>query len=142
MRTTGSASEFTDTDGIYVFRLYIVPKNVEVEKLDKTYGDLLIKESDESHLAIVAKVFDEGKIDKESLRTGLVALMRHFKILDEAISPKMLIVSRHEFKSLKEESMFEIMIKGIAGLLLSDDEIDKFSVVITEYQEDEASVFE
>ena len=116
------------------YELFMVVEREEVIALGKTFGDLLIDAENDHRLALVTKGYEEAKIDKEAMRTGVIALIRHFKTLDDE-SPKTIIISRFQFKNPKEITLFEMMIKGTAGLIFSNEELEKFTVIVTDCED-------
>lgn len=140
MRTNGSIDAILP-ECETPYELFMVVEREEVISLGKTFGDLLIDSENPNRLALVVKGYEEAKIDKEAMRTGIIALIRHFKTLDDD-SNKTVIINRFQFKNPKEITLFEMMIKGTAGLIFSNEELEKFTVIITDCDDDSVEITE
>lgn len=130
MRTNGKDSEFLSKAEINPMQLFIVAE--EDCQDEHKYGDLLTNSDSDIKFAILGKEYVGAKIDNEAIRTGLILLIRHLKNTS-GTNTLSIVISRHQFRNEHEIEKFECIFTGVVSMMMSDEELDGLSLVITNY---------
>lgn len=130
MRTDGKDSEFMNNAEINPVHLFIISSENCNE--DHRGGDLLMNDDSDIKFAILGKEYVGSKIDVESVRTGLILLTRHIK-KEFTFPPISIVINRHQFRNEHETDKFECIFTGVMSMMLSDEELEGLSLIITDY---------
>ena len=137
MRTNGKDSEFMSNAEINPMHLFIVSgENCQEEH---GYGDLLTNSDSDIKFAIVGKEFVGAKMDAEAVRTGIIMLIKHVKKTFN-VPPLSIVINRHQFRNEHEIEKFECICTGVANMMMSDEELDGLSLIITDYDGEKETV--
>ena len=130
MRTERKDSKFMNNAEINPVHLFIISRDKCNEA--QRGGDLLMIDDSDIKFAILGKEYVGSKIDVESVRTGLILLTRHIK-KEFTFPPISIGINRHQFRNEHETDKFECIFTGVMSMMLSDEELEGLSLIITDY---------
>ena len=133
MRTDGKDSVFMNSSSFNPVQLFIISSENCNE--DHHYGDLLKNEDESvySKFAILGKEYVGSKMNTEFVRTGLILLARDIKnMISFPDDPLSIIINRYQFRNEHEIDKFECIFTGVMYTMLSDEELEALSLIITD----------
>lgn len=137
LKTRGENIDFMKEKPDEVCELFVTSLEAPMNSDMHDVGDLLMNSEGKLAFAFLAKTTLNSKIDKEALRTSVTFFIRYFKEHFKDI-PKTFLINRYQFNSSRELKVFELMITTACGLLLSEEEMNSFMLVITGFDDSEA----